>query len=113
MSKEIVDRLGFGPLGHAEEIESSHMWYCYPDLYHADRAMDYVPGLKTLYSVDPRYQGDTLCYVPSMVRDMEKAVEVAKGTTGSPSRASREKGKLYHEHLVERLVEVVNMLRTG
>lgn len=112
MSKEIVDRLGFGPLGHAEEIESSHMWYCYPDLYYADRAKDYVPQPHDLYSVDPRYQGDTLCYVPSTVRGMSKAVEVGKGTTGRPSMASKEKGKLYHEHLVDRLVQVVNQLRS-
>ena len=64
-SKDIVDELGFGPLGHAEEIESSHMWYLFPELYHAERARDYVPGPTPLYNVDPRYPGDTLCYVPS------------------------------------------------
>jgi len=111
MSKEIVDRLGFGPLGHAEEIESSHMWYCHPDLYHTDRAKDYVPGPAPLYSVDPRYTGDTLCYVPSTVQGMAKSVEAAKGTTGSPTKASREKGKEYHEHLIARLVEVVEQMK--
>lgn len=112
MSKEIVDRLGFGPLGHAEEIESSQMWYCHPELYHADKAKDFVPGPHDLYSVDPRYQGDTLCYVPSTVRDMAKSVEAANGTTGSPTKASKEKGREYHEHLVDRLVQVVNSLRS-
>lgn len=111
MSKEIADRLGFGPLGHAEEIESSHMWYCHLDLYHEDRAKDYVPEPNDFHSVDPRYQRDTLCYVPSTAKDMAKSVEVAKGTTGSPTRASKEKGKIYHEHLVDRLVQVVNRLR--
>ncbi|MGE5578965.1 MAG: creatininase family protein [Bacillota bacterium] len=111
MSKEIVDRLGFGPLGHAEEIESSHMWYCHPELYHAERAVDYVPGPTSLYSVDPRYSGDTLCYVPSTAQGMSKSVEAAKGTTGSPTKASREKGREYHEHLVARLVEVVEQMR--
>jgi len=110
MSKEIVDKLGFGPLGHAEEIESSHMWHCHPDLYHAERARDYVPPPGELYSVDPRYQGDTLCYVPSTAQGMAKAVEVANGTTGSPTKASPEKGREYHEHLVARLVQVVEQL---
>jgi len=113
MSKEVVDRLGFGPLGHGEDIESSHMWYCHPDLYHADRAKDYVPSPTPLYSVDPRYQGDTLCYVPSTAAGMMKSVEVAHGITGSPTKASKEKGKEYHEHLVARLVEVVEQLKQG
>jgi creatinine amidohydrolase len=42
---------------------------------------------------------------------MEKSVEAAKGTTGSPSRSSGEKGKEYHEHLVERLVEVIKNIQ--
>lgn len=107
MSKEIVDKLGFGPLGHAEEIESSHMWYCRPELYREDRAKDYVPRTRELYSVDPRYPGDTLCYVPATAKEMAKSVEVSGGTTGSPSRASRERGREYHDYLVRRLVEVV------
>lgn len=110
MSKEIVDKLGFGPVGHAEEIESSHMWYCHPELYHADRVLDFVPSPKSLYSVDPRYAGDTLCYVPSTVPDMMPSVQAAKGVTGSPSKASREKGKQYHEYLVSRLVEVISSM---
>jgi creatinine amidohydrolase len=32
MSKEIVAGLGWGDVGHAEEIESSQMMYCYPDI---------------------------------------------------------------------------------
>lgn len=108
MSKEIIDKLGFGPVGHAEEIESSHMWYRHPELYHADRALDYVPGGAHLYSVDPRYTGDTLCYVPSTVQDMMPSVKAAKGVSGSPSKASREKGKEYHDYLVARLVDAIN-----
>lgn len=112
-SKEIVDRLGFGPLGHAEEIESSHMWHCHPELYHAERARDFVPPAPAgaPYSVDPRYSGDTLCYIPSTVEGMRKSVEVANGTTGSPTKASKEKGREYHEHLVERLVQVVGQMK--
>ncbi len=111
MSKEIVDSLGFGPIGHADETESSHLWYCRPDLYYADRVNDYVPTPRSLYSVDPRFPGDTLCYVPSTIEEMNPSVEAAKGTTGTPSRASREKGERYHEHLVQRLVAVIRSLR--
>ena len=33
------------------------------------------------------------------------------GTAGEPSKASPEGGKRYHEHLVKRLVEVIEMLQ--
>lgn len=111
MSKEIVDKLGFGPLGHAEEIESSHFWYCFPQLYHEDKVVDYLPEKSELYNVDPRAIEDTLCYVPSTKEDMQKGLRVSKGVSGSPTRSSREKGKVYHEHLVMRLTQVIEKLR--
>ena len=37
MSKEFKSDLEWGEVGHAEEIEGSHMWYCYPDLVKMDR----------------------------------------------------------------------------
>jgi creatinine amidohydrolase len=111
MSKEIVDKLGFGPLGHAEEIESSHMYYRHPELCKPERAIDNPPHEQELYSVDPRYTKDTLCYVPSTRQAAMIAVKAAKGTTGSPTKASGEKGKKYHDHLVERLTAVIKTLR--
>lgn len=107
MSKDIVDQLGFGPVGHAEEIETSQLWYCHPDLYHGERSIDFLPGHKYLYKVDPRATGDTLCYVPSTKETMMESVKNAKGTSGKPSKASVEMGKKYHEHLVNRLTEVI------
>ncbi len=113
MSKEIVDALDFGPLGHAEEIESSHMWYCRPELYREEKVKDFVPEKRQLYSVDPRYPGDTLCYLPSTLEAMEEAVKAAGGVTGSPTKSSREKGKKYHEHLVSRLVDIIGRLKSS
>lgn len=110
MSKDIVDELGFGPLGHAEEIESSQLWFCYPNLYRPDRAMDFVPRAKTLYKVDPRATGDTVCYVPATEESMQDSVDRAKGTSGCPTKSSPEKGRLYHQHLVKRLVDVLRVL---
>jgi creatinine amidohydrolase len=37
--------------------------------------------------------------------------EKAGGTVGEPSKASREGGKVYHAHLVDRLVEVIRMIQ--
>jgi creatinine amidohydrolase len=107
MSKEIVGELGFGPVGHAEEIETSHMLHIMPHLVHMERAKDYLPIPTKLYDVDPRSTKDTLCYVPSTAKDIIKTVKDSGGTGGRPTLASAEKGKILHEHLVARLVEVV------
>ncbi len=113
MSKSIIKEMGWGSVGHAEEIEGSHMWYRYPELVKMDRAVDNPHPPRNLYSVDPAYPDDTLCYVPSSAAEMTQQVEAAGGTSGEPSKASAEGGQRYHEHLVERLVEVIAMLQAA
>lgn len=110
MSKGFESGLGWGPVGHAEEIEGSHMWHCYPGLVKMERAVDNPHEAKPLYAVDPRHTGDTLCYVPGSPAEMAPSVERAGGTTGEPSKASQEGGKRYHAYLVDRLVEVIGNL---
>lgn len=111
MSKEFARRMGWGEVGHAEEIESSHMWHCYPELVKMERAKDNPHVHRELYHIDPRHEGDTLCYVPSSPSEQETLVGNSGGTSGEPSKASQEGGRKYHEHLVERLEAVVKMLQ--
>ena len=111
MSKEFVRETDWGPVGHAEEIEGSHMWYSYPELVKMDRAVDNPHPSKPLYSVDPGFRDDTLCYVPSSAEEMAPLVDAAGGTSGEPSKASQDLGRQYHQHLVGRLVEVITLLR--
>lgn len=111
MSKTFTAKMGWGEVGHAEEIEGSHMWHCYPDLVKMDRSVDNPHQHHARYHVDPKYQGDSLCYVPSSPAEMSELVKIAGGTSGEPSKASREGGKAYHEHLVSRLEEVIRMLQ--
>jgi len=113
MSKELTQSLGWGEVGHAEEIESSHMWYCYPELVKMERARDNPHRHRKLYHVDPKYDGDTLCYVPSSPAEQEELVRLSGGTSGQPSKASQAGGKKYHEHLVERMVAVIDMIQAG
>lgn len=111
MSKDIVGKLGYGPVGHSEEIETSQMLYKHPELVHMEKAADNPVPKHELYSVDPCFAGDTLCYVPSTVRDMKHSADAAGGTTGTPSKATTEKGKQYHEHLIGNLVAVIKRLQ--
>lgn len=111
MSKEIEDKLGFGPVTHAEEIEGSEMLYKYPNLVDISKAKDYLPEEKPLYHIDPRNPNDTLCYIPGKAETIKKIAEISGGSLGQPSLSSVEKGKKYHEHLVSRLVEVINQMK--
>ncbi len=111
MSKDIVAELGFGAVGHAEEVETSHMMCRYPELVHLELAKDNPILSQALYSVDPAFTHDTLCYVPSTFEHAKKNAAIAGGTTGEPSKANAEKGKVYHDHLIKNLVSVIQSLQ--
>ena len=53
----VADDLGFGPVGHADEIETSHMLYKYPEFVRLEAARDHVPHAGPLYHVDLRELG--------------------------------------------------------
>ncbi len=111
MSKEISPKLGFGPIGHGEEIEISHMVYRHPDLVDLSKAEDHPHPPKRLYHLDPQDPRDSLCYVPATKADMQEVFDETGDTvTGCPSLATAEKGEAYHRHLVDRLKEVLAML---
>ena len=112
MSKDLIAELGYGPVGHSEEIESSHMLYKAPHLVHLEKAQDNPVAKHELYSVDPAFTGDTLCYVPSTLKDMQKSFQIAGGTTGTPTKSSSEKGERYHRHLLKNLVKVIRQLQS-
>jgi creatinine amidohydrolase len=112
MSKDIADELHFGPIGHADEIETSHMVYRYPHLIHLDRARDNPHVERELHHVDPREKGDTLCYVPATIADWKAVLEQTGDTIGgNPTASSVENGRKYHEHLVKRLVQVLEEMK--
>jgi len=110
MSKEIVPQLGFGSVGHAEEIETSHMLHKRPDLVRLEKAEDSEGHKSLLYSVDPAYEKDTLCYVPSTRQAMQKQADSSGGTAGRPTLSDAGAGEKYHRHLVDNLVAVVRSL---
>jgi len=112
MSKEVAGKLGFGSIGHGEEIEISHMCHCHPDLIRLGEANDNPHDETLLYHLDPQDPRDTLCYVPATREGLQQVFDRTGDTiTGRPSQATPEKGKAYHEHLVDRLVQVLELLK--
>ncbi len=111
MSREISSRLGFGAIGHAEEIEISHMLHCHPDLVNLKLARDNPHKDQDLYHLDPRDSRDSLCYVPTTVEDLRRvAQETGDTVSGRPRRSSAEKGLRYHQHLVKRLEQILEQM---
>jgi creatinine amidohydrolase len=111
MSKEFVEL--DCPIGHAEEIEISHMLHSRPDLIDIDQASDTPAHERTLYYIDPKDRRDSLCYVPATIEDMQKLLTKNGDTiSGCPEQSSAEIGKKYHEHLVDRLVTVLQEMKS-
>ena len=110
MSKEIVSELGFGMVGHAEEIETSHMLAAKPELTRMEKVEDHVPADIPLYHIDPRDQRDTLCYVPASSEVTRDTARKTGGNWGRPTLSDREKGQRYREHLIMRLVQVIEQM---
>ena len=112
MSKEIAAELGFGPIGHGEEIEISHMCHCHPDLIRLEEARDHPHAETPLYHLDPQDTRDTLCYVPATREGLQQVFDRTGDTiTGRPSQATAEKGRAYHDHLVNRLAQVLESFK--
>ena len=111
MSREIVSQLGFGPLGHAEDIEISHLLHLRPELVDMDRATDNPVHSRELYHLDPSVCKDTLCYVPATKEDLRLVYEEhGDAHGGNATKATADKGRAYHDHLVKRLVQVLDQL---
>lgn len=112
MSKEIVDKLEFSRLGHADEIETSHLLFTHPDLVDITKANDYTPEEVPHEHMDPKDMRDTLCYVPTQKKQTQILVkETGDAVKGKPSQATSKKGEKYHTHLVKRLVKVLENMR--
>ena len=113
LSKEIVVDLGFGKVGHADAIESSHMWHRYPELVQMEKAIDFPLVDSSLYHVDPANGQDTLCYVPSSYAEAASHLPDSMGVAGCPTASDPAKGARYHQHIVDNLVTVINRLKVA
>ncbi len=112
MSKEVSDELEFEFVGHADEIETSHMLSARPELCCMEKAEDQPTENDPLSAVDPRYTGDVLAYSPTPIEQVRKTVDKTGGVKGTPSQADAEKGEIYRRHLVNRLIEVAERMQS-
>ncbi len=111
IDEKLAKTLDFGMIGHADELETSHMLFIHPELVEMKKAKGHKPQKRKLYFIDPRAAEDTLVYVPSRKAEVEKLKDVSGGCTGEPEKATAEAGKEIHNYIVDNIIKAIEDLK--
>ncbi|MDH4267759.1 MAG: creatininase family protein, partial [Deltaproteobacteria bacterium] len=98
-----------GGVGHAEELETSHMMHIFSELVDIKKAVKNLPMKKKFHVMDPYVIADR-AFTPSTLEGFRQATEPS-GVTGDPTLSTAEKGRRLHKALVDNLVELIQMAR--
>ncbi len=98
-----------GGIGHAEELETSHMMHIFPHLVNMKKAVKNLPPKKKFHIMDPYVETDRT-FTPSTLEGFRK-VTLPSGVTGDPTLATAAKGERLHRALVNNLVELIKLAR--
>ncbi len=100
-----------GAVGHACEIETSHMLYTHPDL------VDMTKAIAQVEDHDPKYAGSFIVSNPYLADwdmigtkptpDEFRMKAWPVGNTGDPTRASKDKGRRIFQAIVQNTVEII------
>jgi creatinine amidohydrolase len=98
---------------HAGELEISHVWYKHPHLIRHEKltheAVDLEPALSPYVHKDLFGGGEDTVEIFYNSREQKKFAP--RGSYSDSSKASPEKGKQYHDYLVNNLVDFIQWLR--
>lgn len=100
---------------HAGELEVSQVWFKFPDLVRPDKLSDAHCEFENIFGPLGRSGdlfGSGADFVDIPWTSSEQKVIAPTGQFSDNRRASRDKGRRYHEYMVERLVEFVEWWRT-
>lgn len=99
---------------HAGELEISHVWYKHPHLIKGDKLQEHNVDLSKEFSnyVKPDLFGKDQVPVEVFWNSKDQRRFAPTGAFSASDKASPEKGKEYHENMVENLVQFINWFRT-
>ncbi|MFA1821818.1 creatininase family protein [Virgibacillus oceani] len=95
-----------GGIGHAEELEASQMYYLFPDLCEPSKSTKNIPEHHRFLQHDPHVEGDRMITASDVASYKEATKGI--GVMGDATLATKEKGKAYHESLVNNIAEFIN-----
>lgn len=105
LSEKIRRELNIPSLGHADDLETSHMLFLHPELCEMEKVVKYVPPLSNHY-------GET--WLPHLLpsgEELEERKRLSGGSGRWPEYATAEKGEMIHNALVNGIVELVEDLK--
>ncbi|MBI4492294.1 MAG: creatininase family protein [Chloroflexi bacterium] len=114
LGRTIARELKEAPEHHGGELELSQVWYRFPPHVRPERFTTQGPDLRAALSpfgVADLFgvHGDTI-EVPW--NSYDQAAISPTGSLSDSSRSSQEKGRRFHEHMVDNLVRFIEWLRT-
>ena len=94
---------------HAGELEISHVWYKYPNLIAIDKLSSEEVDLEKIYSkfIQKDLFGKGKPVVEMFWNSYEQKMFAPTGSFSPSNSASPEKGKIYHENMVNNLSEFI------
>lgn len=94
-----------GGVGHAAEMETSHMLYIHPELCDMSQAYKNIHQSHPFVQHDPFVAGDRV-FVPSDVGTYREGSK-NMGSVGDPTVSTKEHGEIYHRELISSMIELV------
>jgi creatinine amidohydrolase len=105
---------GHGGLGHADELETSHMLYLSPESVDMSKAETRIRTsgrfLRQMQPSDPREEGRSRYYLPPQPMSFRRATG-GTGLGGDAVPSTREKGERLHAAMVANLCEILDELK--
>lgn len=113
MGRKISQKIKSTNEHHSGELEISHVWYKYPHLIKKDKLTKSKVDFGSIFG---KYSNDDLFGLAGEIIDIpwnsyEQRFFTPTGSFSASSAASREKGKLYHEYMVDIIVDFINWLK--
>jgi len=95
-----------GGIGHAEEMESSHMFYLYPELCEPSKVTKNIPEKHRFLQHDPFVEGDRILNSSDVFTYKEDTKGI--GIMGDATDASSLIGEQYHKKFLDNLIELID-----
>ncbi|MDN4074148.1 MULTISPECIES: creatininase family protein [Fictibacillus] len=99
-----------GGVGHADEMETSHMMHLFPELCNMEAAVKNIHEKHSFLNHDPFIDGDRI-FLPSDVATYRESSNHI-GVVGDPSVSTAENGEIYHKELIANMVELIDYCNT-